>query len=220
MSAIRAVILDYGEVMCFLPDARAIRSIADLFRIEPEQFFEVYVPTRGPYDQGLLTAEEYWQDFARRRGMTIDAASVEKLRRWDTGMWSKINPEMTEWVKDLRAAGVKTALLSNMQHDMAAHARKNFDWLAHFDHQILSCELQLIKPDPAIFRASLERIGVRPQEALFIDDREANAEAARSVGLHAIRFASVNQLRRDLKALGFGVLPKNGLAPDAKKPKA
>lgn len=208
-SAIRAVILDYGEVLCFQPAPEAIRRMAGVFQIDPERFFEVYVPTRGLYDQGLLTAEEYWQDFARRAGVTIDAALVGILRRWDTEMWSRVNVEMIEWVERLRAAGFTTALLSNMQFDMAAHARKNFAWLAHFDQQILSCELRLIKPDPAIFRRSVERLGVKPQEALLVDDRDANVETAKELGFHAIRFQSIEQLRVDLEGMGFEILPRD-----------
>ena len=204
----RAVILDFGEVLCFRPTPETMGRMAKLFRIAPERFLECYVPTRGPYDQGLVTPEEYWMDFARGAGVTIDTALVEELRKMDTAMWSRINVEMIDWVEQLHQAGLATALLSNMQEDMAAHARKNFDWLRHFDHQILSCELRLIKPDAAIFHRTIERIGVKPQEALFVDDREANVEAARELGLRAIQFESTEQLRSELREIGFKVLPR------------
>ena len=118
-----------------------------------------------------------------------------------------INPEMLKWVAMLDEAGLATALLSNMQHDMAAYARKNFSWLKHFDHQILSCELQLIKPDPAIFQKSIERIGAKPQEILFVDDRQANIDGAKSTGIAAVRFENTKQLREELRELKFPVLP-------------
>jgi putative hydrolase of the HAD superfamily len=207
---VRAVILDYGEVLCFQPAPEALGRMAKTFGIAPERFLERYIPTRGPYDQGLLTAEEYWVNFARDAGVGIDTAQIETLRTWDTGMWSRINGEMIDWLEKVHAAGLTTALLSNMQHDMAAHARKNFAWLAHFDHQIFSCEVRLIKPDTAIFQRTVERIGVRPQEALFVDDREANIEAARQVGLNTVRFESVGQLREDLKEIGFPIMPGDG----------
>src|SRR5260370_6938283 len=52
--------------------------------------------------------------------------------------------------------------LSNMQSDMAAHVRKNFAWLSHVDHQIFSCEVRAIKPDPAIYRHSLSLLKIAP----------------------------------------------------------
>ena len=204
---IRAVILDYGEVLCFAPEPQTMRQMAAIFQIEPEHFMEQYVPTRGPYDQGLLTAKEYWRKFGQDAGVDLDAALIETLRAWDTRMWSRINVEMTEWAGELRAAGVKTALLSNMQHDMAAYARRNFAWLSHFEHQILSCELRLIKPDAAIFEHTIQRLGVSAGETLFVDDREANVESAQVVGLRAIRFQCVEQLREELQRIGFEVLP-------------
>jgi putative hydrolase of the HAD superfamily len=207
--AVRAVILDYGEVLCFQPAPEALGRMAEIFQIEPEHFLERYISTRGPYDQGLVTAEEYWANFARDAGVEIDAARIETLRTWDTAMWSRINVEMIDWLEQLRAAGLTTALLSNMQFDMAAHARKNFSWFAHFDHQILSCEIKLIKPDAAIFRHTVERLGLRPEETLFVDDREANIEAAREVGLNVIPFESVEQLRVELEKMGFEILPRH-----------
>ena len=62
---IRAVVLDYGEVLCFDPEPETMGRMAGVFQIEPEHFLERYIPTRGPYDQGALTAEEYWRGFAR-----------------------------------------------------------------------------------------------------------------------------------------------------------
>jgi putative hydrolase of the HAD superfamily len=207
VSGIRAVVLDYGEVLCFAPDAEARSRMAAVFGVAVENFMERYVPTRGPYDQGLLTPEQYWRGIARESGIAIDGEKIARLREWDTAMWSRVNEEMIGWTEKLHAAGLTTALLSNMQHDMAAHARRNFAWLAHFDHQILSCELLLIKPDAAIFERTIERLGMAPQEILFVDDREPNVEAARRVGIRALQFRSVEVLRDDLEEMGFGVLP-------------
>jgi putative hydrolase of the HAD superfamily len=206
-SPIRAVILDFGEVLCLRPDPEIMARMARILGIEPESFLERYVESRGPYDQGLLTPEEYWNRFAEGAGISADAGLIEKLRAMDLAMWSRMNAEMIDWLKTLHEAGLTTALLSNMQHDMAAHARKNFAWLQNFDHQLLSCELRLIKPDVEIFERTIERIGARPEQALFVDDRKANVEAAKATGLRAIQFVSVGELRSDLREIGFGILP-------------
>jgi putative hydrolase of the HAD superfamily len=205
--AIRAAILDFGEVLCFQPDPEIIGRMAQLFGIPPENFMERYVPTRGPYDQGLLTPEEYWTGFARNAGVIADAQLVERLRAMDLAMWSRINGDMIDWLEALHGAGMTTALLSNMQHDMAEHARKNFGWLRHFDHQLFSCELRLIKPDVAIFARTIERIGVPPEQTLFVDDREANIQAAQTIGLKAVPFRGVEDLRTELEEIGFATLP-------------
>lgn len=207
LSKIRAVILDYGEVLCVRPKRDALNRMAEVFGIEPTRFFELYGTSRDPYDQGVISAEVYWESFASRAGVAVDGPLIKQLRSLDTEMWSSLNPDMLNWVAMLDEAGLTTALLSNMQHDMAAYARKNFAWLKHFDHQILSCELRLIKADPAIFHKSIERIGAKPEEILFVDDRQVNIEGARSTGIAAIRFESTNQLREELQETKFSVLP-------------
>src|SRR5260370_17358144 len=106
-------------------------------------------------------------------------------------MWSNVNQEMTEWLASIHSRGIKTAILSNMQTDMAAHVRKNFAWLRHFDHQIFSCEVRAIKPDPVIYRHSLPLLNIPPSAMLFIDHRNENIHAARAAGSCWIVFESV-----------------------------
>jgi len=206
-SQIRAVILDYGEVLCQRPKMVALQGMAEVLGIDEGKFLALYAESRDPYDQGVMTADQYWEEFARRAKAEIDGEVIQQLRTLDTQMWSTTSPEMTEWVGMLKEAGLTTALLSNMQHDMSVFVRKNFDWLKRIDHQILSCEVGLIKPDPAIFHHCVERVGVRPNEALFVDDREVNVITARSIGIRAIRFQSTEQLRDELRQIGFEVVP-------------
>ncbi|WP_369850522.1 HAD-IA family hydrolase [Deinococcus sp. RM] len=62
--------------------------------------------------------------------------------------------------------------------------------------------MELMKPNPAIYRAALTLAAVAPHEAVMIDDRAQNTEAARRVGMHAIRYENAAQLREELAALG------------------
>ena len=204
---IRAVILDYGEVLCHVPAMAAIERLAALFKMDPQTFLPIYLETRAPYDRGDLLPGEYWQKFAARAGVKIEAAAVEQARRLDLELWSEINHVMVHWVQQLHAAGFKTAILSNMPTDMATHVRKNFAWISHFDHHIFSGEVRSVKPEPEIYQHCIEVLGVEPSEALFIDDRDVNLQQARAVGIRGIRFQSVEQLRQDLQALGFPILP-------------
>jgi len=87
------------------------------------------------------------------------------------------------------------------------HARRNFAWLKNFDWVTFSAEVRLIKPEPAIYEHTLRGLGVRPSDALFLDDREINVQAARALGINAIRFQSMTQLRSELQIVGFTTLP-------------
>jgi putative hydrolase of the HAD superfamily len=204
---IRTVVLDYGEVLCFAPTPEDIARMARVFRLDAARFWEIYHTSRAPYDRADFTAVDYWRHFASQAGVELPPHSVEALRQWDLDMWSRTNAPMLEWLKHLRSAGIKTAILSNMPTDMVTHVRNNFAWINLFDHHIFSADVRQIKPEPAIYQTCLQVIGSRPQETLFLDDREANLVTARAAGILGLRFRSVEQLRSDLQSLSFPVLP-------------
>lgn len=203
----RAVILDYGAVLCHEPLPHEIEFVSRVFRVSPTEFPALYAGPRGDYDRGDVSTAEYWTSVARKAGVELTPDLIDRLSRMDREMWSRANTEMTQWLAALRPAGYRTALLSNMQLDMIAHVRAIFPWLNGFDHQVFSAEVRSIKPDPAIYRHCLDRLGVQPAEAIFIDDRDENVIAARSLGIAAFRYQSVAKLRRDLESAGFRHLP-------------
>lgn len=204
---IRAVILDYGEVLCHTPSTDAIARLAVMFQMDPRTFLPHYLQTRAAYDRGDWRPEEYWQRFAALAEVKITPHDIDKARRLDLELWGQMNDAMILWAQQLHAAGFKTAILSNMPADMATHMRENFAWLSHFDHHIFSGEVRSVKPEPEIYQHCIKVLGVQPTEALFIDDREINLEQARVAGIRGIRFQSVEQLRKELQAIGFTVLP-------------
>jgi putative hydrolase of the HAD superfamily len=203
----RAVIVDYGAVLSHQPFPHEIARISRALGVTPEQFPLLYAHGRDRYDRGDLTTKQYWEGLAREARVELAPDVIDALAQWDKEMWSRANTEMTEWVASLRPAGYKTALLSNMQTDMIAHVRAKFPWLKDFDQQIFSSEVRLIKPDPALYRACLAKLGTQASETIFIDDREENVAGARAVGMTAFRFRSIPELRRDLQSAGFPHLP-------------
>jgi putative hydrolase of the HAD superfamily len=204
---IKAVILDYGEVLSHPPTAEEWGRMASLFDVDSGRFRPLWNRNRGDYDRGDLSLETYWARLAEDAGVKLKPEQLKKLSQWDVEMWAHINPTMVDWLKQMRSSGVKTGLLSNMPVDMIRYVRQQFAWLNHFDHQTFSAEVRVIKPDPAIYQHSLDGLGVAASEALFVDDRESNIDGARALGLSAIRFHSVAQLKDDLEKLGFPVLP-------------
>ncbi|MFZ3216296.1 MAG: HAD family phosphatase [Candidatus Acidiferrales bacterium] len=207
-AGIRAVILDFGEVLSHVPATETIERVAGIFGMDAATFFAIYLQNRGAYDRGDVQAGEYWEGFAAQAGVKIDAQAIERARLLDLELWSRMNEAMVEWIERIHAAGFKTAVLSNMPADMAAHMRRTCAWIGHFDEHIFSGEVRRIKPEPAIYRHCLEALGVQAAEAVFIDDRDVNVAEARAAGMRAIRFQSVAQLRGELEALGFTILPR------------
>ena len=203
---IHGLILDYGEVLCHRPTPEKTARMADALRLDPETFAARYEQERGRYDRGDVSFGDYWSKVAAG-SVKLDYDLLDQLRRWDVDMWTDVDRDMTDWLGRVQTSGLKTAVLSNMHPDMAMYVRRTFTWLQQLDSLTLSCEVRLVKPERAIYERCLEGVALRPDEALFIDDREVNVVAAREAGLRALRFESIERLRKDLEGMGFSVLP-------------
>lgn len=206
-STIKAVVFDYGKVLCRAPLDEHIERIASVFGYDHKGYWEAFEVHRPGLDAGLITATEYYHRIARDTGMELSPETVSQLCDWDHEMWTFLEHQMIEWTVELRKAGYKTAVLSNASVEFATHVRGQFEWLKNFDVCIFSGELRMAKPDTAIFEHCLQQLEVAPHEALFIDDRPDNIQAARETGIRAIQFESVGQLAEELKAMGFEPRP-------------
>ena len=207
LSSIKAVIFDYGQVLVRCPTAPEFGRMAEMFNVSFESFCELWEASRDVYDRGDVSAEEYWLQLAARTNTTLTTKQIEILREVEVEIWAHVDPVMVDWLSNLHGAGIQTGLLTNMPLDLRKYVLENFEWMKNFDFRTFSAEVRLIKPDPAIFEHTLHGLGVAATEALFVDDREANIKAARALGICGIQFRSIAQLKDELLALGFSVLP-------------
>jgi putative hydrolase of the HAD superfamily len=205
---IRAVVLDYDLVLCRSPRKEHLDRMATAFRVDHHNFWRLYEQSRGPLDKGDLTPAAFWKSLAREAGSKVDGFTIERLQDLDIEMWDAPEQPLLEWVQMLQADGYKTALLSNSHLQLVAHLRRNRPWLRFFDVCIFSSEVHLVKPDPAIFRYTLEKLGLAPSAILLIDDRFSNVSVARSLGIESIKFTTLRHLNEQLKVLGFSRLVK------------
>jgi len=188
-----AVVFDYGRVLSYSPTPSDLQTFAALAGVEEPPFFELYSSTRDDYDCGRVDCHQHWRRFADAAGISLTTDQVQRVLEFENRLWLQVNPDALDLARDIRAAGVRTAILSNMPPDLLCEIRNRFDWLEGFEVQIWSCEHGIIKPDPAIYHLCLERLGCEPGRVLFFDDRPKNVDAARSVGMEAYVFESAGQ---------------------------
>jgi putative hydrolase of the HAD superfamily len=201
--ALRAVVLDYGMVLTGPPDPEAHAAMVRITGLPADRFEALYWADRHAYDEGKLTGLGFWRKLTRDGGLNMGESTIEELNLWDARMWTTVNPAMIAWQAALKQRGFLTAIVSNMGDAVLAHMKTKFDWLAHFDVLVWSYQLRVAKPDAAIYRHVLEKLGTKPEETLFIDDRRENVAAAIQMGMKGIVFTTVDQLRADLIAAGF-----------------
>jgi 2-haloacid dehalogenase len=104
---------------------------------------------------------------------------------------------------DLRTAGYATYGLSNWSAETFPPTRKAHPFFNMLTGIVLSGEEKVCKPDTQIYKILLERYQLRPEESVFIDDRQENLDAAQKLGIHTILFQTAEQVREDLKGKGI-----------------
>ena len=121
---------------------------------------------------------------------------------WEESIGEPITP-VIEILKRVKAAGWPVYGLSNWSMETFPIIRKQHTFFNLLDGYLLSGEVKLVKPDPAIFQRMLEKIGRRPEECVFIDDNPANVAAARALDIVTIQYQSPEQLEHELQRLGI-----------------
>jgi putative hydrolase of the HAD superfamily len=194
----QAVIFDYGNVLCDSQPAADAQALANTLDLPVPQFSEVYWQFRVEYDAAALDPIAYWNAVARTASRTLTPDQITTLIEIDSRSWSHPAPVTPQWARDLRAAGLQTALLSNMPFPVRDYIL-GCTWLPDFDVRVFSCEAGLCKPEPEIYRNCLAKLGVQPSEVLFLDDREPNIRAAEALGWHSVLFTEPASASREIE---------------------
>jgi putative hydrolase of the HAD superfamily len=181
-------IFDYGGVLVFHQTEEDQAGMAAVAKIPREQFTELYWAEREEYDKGSVSGAQYWENLASSAGVKLNASQIQELTDRDSESWMKYDPVMWDWIAELRRAGKRVAMLSNMPADLGLALRSRTDRLSGFDHVTLSFDLGVVKPDAAIYEQCLDGIGTVPERTLFLDDRIANVQGAELLGMRALQF--------------------------------
>jgi len=199
--ALRAVIFDYGRVLTGPPDPAAHAALVRITGLSSDCLDSLYWTDRQAYDEGKLTGLEFWRKLAGEAGLKLSESAIAELNLWDARMWTRGDAAMLDWQLAIRQRGLLTAIVSNMGDAVHEHMERELEWLSRFDVLVWSYQLRVAKPNPAIYRYALERLGTRPGETLFVDDKPENVDVAAALGMKALVFSTVEKLRSDLIAL-------------------
>ena len=189
---IKAVIFDFGGVLLRTEDPGGRRRWEKRLALETGELDRIVFgsDTTDGSMVGLATQDDVWQRVAAKLGL-LDDETLQELRR---DFWSgdRLDVELVQFVRGLRRR-CKTAILSNAWPGARRAFVQRFGLGDAVDEIIVSSEECIAKPDARIYRIAAERLGVAPQEALFVDDMEENVEAARAIGMRGIRFSNTRQ---------------------------
>jgi putative hydrolase of the HAD superfamily len=190
MHSFKAVAFDYGKVLSLPPTEEQWQALSTRFNQPMQEFQRIYWEHRVELDRGTLDNVAYWKRVGKDCGFEISDAEAEELIDRDNVHWTNENPEMLALSRELRKAGYKTAIMSNMEQRMLAAMRQKLNWLDEFEVQIYSSEVGTVKPEARIYLLCCERLDCNPEEVLFLDDKQPNTEGAKKVGMHAYIYQS------------------------------
>ncbi len=209
---VTTVIFDFGGVLGLPQNSSDVGIMASMCGLSREAFAKAYRRRRQELDRGSLGADEYWRAIMEEGGVSATEELLARVNGLDTASWTVMNRRMIHWSRALRKAGLQTAILSNMPPDKVSfmRSRKDFAWLEEFPVVVFSSDVDLVKPEPEIYRLCLERLGAAPGECLFIDDHSANIDAANPLDMAAVLFTSCEELARRLSQ--WPEIPVEGLS--------
>jgi epoxide hydrolase-like predicted phosphatase len=189
----KAVIFDFFEVLHHDPYVQLLEESGK------EAYNSTFRNMCEQLDLGRINYAQYMENFADHLGLHVSSVErrVQKLARMVEGM-----PELVQGLQ----SNYKTALLSNAGEEELHHLLdKNGLW-DHFDEIIVSSSVGMKKPDPEIFRMTLDRLGVTAEETIFVDDNADNIAAATALGIKGILFTDHRALMEDLRHLGLTLM--------------
>ena len=197
----RGLLVDFGGVLTtnvFASFARfcteeglASDAVADAFRNQPEPRDLLF-----QLELGRLSAAEFGPRFATAIGLEADRGHGIAER-----LFGHAEPDeaMLGAVAAARRAGVRTGLISNSWGEALVYDRDRFPEL--FDAWVISHEVGLRKPDPAIYELGAERIGLPPPECVFVDDLGGNLKPAKALGMATVKHTDAAETIPQLEEL-------------------
>ena len=199
---INGVVFDVGNVLYgWDPDSFLVRQIADdeerLRFIEDADFFAWHEGLDGgrAFDEAAAELSEKFPAYA------------ELIRAWGDRFGETITEPVEgvhAIVEELDARGVPLFAITNFSAEFwKPFAQRERAFFSRFRAIVVSGEVKLLKPDPAIYYLALHRFGLKPDEALFVDDRQINVEGAAAVGMRTHLFTDAADLRHRLIAEGL-----------------
>ncbi len=199
---IRAVISDMGRVVLWFDNDVFIRKLAASSTVSEDNIKEAAhwnLDLLTDFDRGAISPGDFYKRVVRAVGSGIGEAEFYTIYN-DI---FRLNPPALDVLRKHKAAGKTLILLSNTDVRRFGFIRETYPEMLIFDDYVLSFELGMVKPEPAIYLEAARRAGCRPEECVFIDDMPENVQAAMKLGMAGVVYRPETDLAAELERLGL-----------------
>jgi len=198
---VRAIIFDIGRVLIRVDVSRAMEGLASGLTLTPQEVWSAIEkdPRMLDWQEGRISPRDWHLHLNKRLGTALTFEQFGEV--WNRAL--DPNPIQQDSFLEKLAKNYRLALLSNTDPLHMSHAEGTFAFFRFFPNRIYSYRVGTSKPDPLVYREALKASKARAEEAIYIDDVAAYAEAAQRLGMTGIVFQSPEQLQSDLRTLGI-----------------
>ena len=201
-SKIKAVIFDWGGVCCKEGEPFASLDLQYTLNMNPDEIAEKAREIYNGYYVGKHSRDSFWRaiikHFSLKENEKINPVALSNayLASYE------IYPEVFETIQKLKTK-YRVALLSNLTPEMRDHVRAKHETAKYFDPEIYSCDVKVesMKPDLKPYQFILEKINLKAEDCLFIDNSVKNIKAAKDLGFQTILFKDVLQFLAEISPL-------------------
>lgn len=195
---IKTIIFDNNGVLTTSDkEVRTVKNIFSSVGVYKKGAERIWELESKLVDIGKVTNREFLENFLERFGFKKEAVTDELMELYLKSY--KPKADVQEFAKELRKK-YELAMLTNFGKSFDVLYKKwGIDKIFDEEKIYVSCKIGMIKPNDDIYLYTLEKLNRRPEETVFIDDRSANIETARRLGMNGILFKNLEQLQKDLE---------------------
>ena len=198
MERVESVIFDWGGVLVDDPAPGLMRYCAQALSVTKDDYIRTHDKFAADFQKGLIGEDTFWERICGE--LKVPKPKVPSL--WADAFKAVYVPkeDMFSLAERLHKDGYKTALLSNTE----VPAMQYFYQLQYdmFDVLVFSCAEGTRKPEKKIYELTIQKLGSRPGQSVFIDDKPEYINGAKQKGLNTILFENLNQVKKALVELG------------------
>ena len=199
----RAIIFDIGRVLIRVDIHRAMAGLAPNLQLAPQELWSsIENDSRwADWQEGRMSPQDWHLHLSKRLGGSLTFEQFKDV--WNSALAPE--PIQSEPFLEKLSKNYRLALLSNTDPIHMSHEEARFPFFRFFPIRIYSFRVGSSKPNPLIYREALRACKVRAEEAIYIDDIPAYADAAQRLGMTGLVFQSPGQLQWELRGLGVKV---------------
>lgn len=202
---IKAIALDYGNVISEPQDTGCYARMAELSGLSQGFFLEAFWRHRPDFDRGVVRGREMYRRVLHEAGVRGTEPELDlladRLLDEDLASWFHVSRPVTEWALEIKRSGYALAILSNMPFDFLERYRDRIELFGKADVAVFSCDVGQIKPEPEIYRTLSSKLGCKAEEIAFFDDIEKNVSGARDAGINSFLWTGIEKGKRDFQSL-------------------